>query len=132
MSLFNQTNQLGREVSELKKLVESMDTKVKQLQKRVQEKSAVEIEHEDVKRRVYSPHEVVVKTRKDFHWPIWPIGLLYGCGILFLLFMMVLIASMCIERASRDGWTRTSYNNQSDSQCLLRCKSKCDNRDSFF
>ncbi|KAI6202099.1 hypothetical protein M3Y96_00912300 [Aphelenchoides besseyi] len=62
MSLFNQTNQLGREVSELKKLVESMDTKVKQLQKRVQEKSAVEIEHEDVKRRVYSPHEVVVKT----------------------------------------------------------------------
>ncbi|KAI6202081.1 hypothetical protein M3Y96_00910400 [Aphelenchoides besseyi] len=67
MSLFNQTNQLGREMKELKKLVESMDIKVKQLQKQVQEKSAVEIEHEDVKRRVYSPHEVVVKTYSNAH-----------------------------------------------------------------
>ncbi|KAI6202180.1 hypothetical protein M3Y96_00921200 [Aphelenchoides besseyi] len=107
MSLFNETNQLGREVSELKKLVKFIDTKVKQLQKRVQEKSAVEIEHEDVESRVYSPHEVVVKTRKGIDWPIWFLGLLYGLIILFLLFMMVLIASMCIERASQDGWPRT-------------------------
>ncbi|KAI6202174.1 hypothetical protein M3Y96_00920500 [Aphelenchoides besseyi] len=70
MSLFNETNQLGREVSELKKLVKSIDTKVKQLQKRVQEKSDVEIEHEDVESRVYSPHEVVVKTRKGIYWTI--------------------------------------------------------------
>ncbi|KAI6189065.1 hypothetical protein M3Y98_00422100 [Aphelenchoides besseyi] len=116
MSLFNETNQLGREVSELKKLVKSMDTKVKQLQKQVQKKSAVEIEHEDVESRVYSPHEVVVKTRKGIDSS--NVYFVIICGIFTIIIILMTLTPFVLllsERVPRNGQPCTSYNNQSDS-----------------
>ncbi|KAI6216040.1 hypothetical protein M3Y94_00456700 [Aphelenchoides besseyi] len=99
MSLFNEINQLRREVSELKRIVESVDTTVKHLQKQVQEKCTAEMEFEDVKPGIYKSLGFTEDGRLPLDWPTKIFMVVFA---IFLIAFPILVLIDHIQKRSRN------------------------------